>query len=75
MHSLETHGWSDFKGGREEGANVYSYCNSIMQALYYSVPFREHVVSYPPHSPYDTPNGHPQIVVPIRAPIQQNGAV
>jgi len=75
MHSLETHGWSDFKCGREEGANVYSYCNSIMQALYYSVPFREHVVSYPPHSPYDTPNGHPQIVVPIRAPIQQNGAV
>ena len=55
-------------------ANVLSYCNSIMQALYYSVPFREHVVSYPPHSPYDTPNGHPQIVVPIRAPIQQNGA-
>jgi ubiquitin carboxyl-terminal hydrolase 9/13 len=35
-----------------------SYCNSIVQALYYSVPFREHVVKYPPHSPSDTPNGH-----------------
>ena len=50
-----------------------SYCNSIVQALYYSVPFREHVVKYPPHSPLDTPNGHPKIIVPIRAP-QQNGA-
>lgn len=52
-----------------------SYCNSIVQALYYSVPFREHVVRYPPHSPSDTPNGLPKIVVPIRAPIQNGGAV
>lgn len=52
-----------------------SYCNSIVQALYYSVPFREHVVKYPPHSPYDTPNGRPTIVTPIRAPIQNGSAV
>lgn len=55
--------------------NKYSYCNSIVQALYYSVPFREHVVKYPPHSPLDTPNGHPTIVTPIRAPIQNGGAL
>lgn len=54
---------------------LLSYCNSILQALYYSVPFREHVVRYPPHSPSDTPNGRPQIVVPIRAPVQNGGAV
>lgn len=46
-----------------------------MQALYYSVPFREHVVRYPPHSPHDTPNGYPKIVTPVRAPIQNGGAV
>lgn len=47
------------KGDEQEGhANSYSYCNSILQALYYSVPFREHVVKYPPHSPHDTPNGN-----------------
>jgi ubiquitin carboxyl-terminal hydrolase 9/13 len=46
-----------------------------VQALYYSVPFREHVVRYPPHSPLDTPNGHPKIVTPIRAPIQNGGAL
>lgn len=45
----------------------YSYCNSIVQALYYSVPFREHVVKYPPHSPRDTPNGQPQKTAQIRA--------
>lgn len=50
-----------------------SYANSILQALYYSVPFRENVVKYPPHSPSDTPNGHlPKLIVPTRAP-QPNG--
>jgi ubiquitin carboxyl-terminal hydrolase 9/13 len=44
-----------------------SYCNSIVQALYYSVPFREHVVKYPPHSPHDSPNGHPQKTAQTRA--------
>lgn len=31
------------------------------------MPFREHVVKYPPHSPHDTPNGQPpKIQVPTR---------
>lgn len=29
-----------------------SYCNSILQCLYYSVPFREQVISYPKPTPY-----------------------
>lgn len=54
----------------------HSYCNSIVQALYYSRPFRENVLRYPPHSPLDTPNGtHPKIVTPIRAPVQNGAAV
>jgi ubiquitin carboxyl-terminal hydrolase 9/13 len=32
------------------------------------------VVKYPPHSPHDTPNGHPTIVTPIRV-IQNSGAL
>ncbi|KAE8442704.1 hypothetical protein EG329_002949 [Mollisiaceae sp. DMI_Dod_QoI] len=63
---------SDKFFGLENFGNT-CYCNSIVQALYYSLPFREHVVRYPPHSPLDTPNGYPKIVTPIRAPIQQNG--
>ena len=39
------------------------------------MPFREHVVKYPPHSPSDTPSGQPKIVVPIRAPVQNGGAI
>lgn len=65
---------SDKFFGLENFGNT-CYCNSIVQALYYSVPFRENVVKYPPHSPYDTPNGQPKIVVPIRAPVQNGGAV
>ncbi|KUJ23985.1 cysteine proteinase [Mollisia scopiformis] len=65
---------SDKFFGLENFGNT-CYCNSIVQALYYSVPFREHVVRYPPHSPLDTPNGYPKIVTPIRAPIQNGGAV
>ncbi|TAQ89689.1 hypothetical protein B7494_g1965 [Chlorociboria aeruginascens] len=62
---------SDKFFGLENFGNT-CYCNSIVQALYYSIPFREHVVTYPPHSPLDTPNGHPpKIAVPVRQP---NGA-
>lgn len=42
---------------------IHSYCNSIVQALYYSIPFREHVLQYPPHSPHDTPNANPKPVI------------
>jgi ubiquitin carboxyl-terminal hydrolase 9/13 len=31
-------------------AYLPSYCNSILQCLYYSVPFREHVLNYPKRS-------------------------
>ena len=31
-----------------------SYCNSILQCLYYSVPFREQVISYPRRSPLES---------------------
>ena len=31
-----------------------SYCNSIIQSLYYSVPFRENIISYPQRSPPDS---------------------
>lgn len=45
-----------------------------MQALYYSIPFRENVVTYPPHSPADTPNGHDPIIQPPIRQLPQNGA-
>lgn len=64
---------SDKFFGLENFGNT-CYANSILQALYYSVPFRENVVKYPPHSPSDTPNGElPKLIVPTRAP-QPNGA-
>jgi ubiquitin carboxyl-terminal hydrolase 9/13 len=31
-------------------SDLSSYCNSILQCLYYSVPFREHVLNYPKRS-------------------------
>lgn len=33
-----------------------SYCNSIIQCLYYSVPFREQVINFPARSPQETLN-------------------
>ena len=33
-----------------------SYCNSILQCLYYSVPFREQVINYPKRSPLESVN-------------------
>jgi ubiquitin carboxyl-terminal hydrolase 9/13 len=36
-------------------ANIlHSYCNSIVQCLYYSVPFREQVINFPTRAPHDT---------------------
>lgn len=55
-------------------SNPHSYCNSILQCLYYSVPFRDHVLSYPRRS---TPESvaHAQANAPPRIPPnQQNGA-
>jgi ubiquitin carboxyl-terminal hydrolase 9/13 len=46
------------------------YCNSIVQALFYSDFFRDNVINYPPHSPSDTPNGiRPKVNVAIRPPM------
>ncbi|KFY40823.1 hypothetical protein V494_03298 [Pseudogymnoascus sp. VKM F-4513 (FW-928)] len=53
---------SDKFFGMENFGNT-CYCNSIVQALYYSIPFREHVLQYPPHSPHDTPNANPKPVI------------
>ncbi|KAL3419031.1 ubiquitin carboxyl-terminal hydrolase creB [Phlyctema vagabunda] len=64
---------SDKFFGMENFGNT-CYCNSVIQALYYSRPFREHVVQYPPHSPHDTPNGQPSVNnPPIR--VVNGGAV
>lgn len=50
-----------------------SYCNSIVQALYYSEAFRQNVVNYPPYTPADTPNGKlPKVNVTIRPPMNPN---
>ncbi|RCI11268.1 hypothetical protein L249_7229 [Ophiocordyceps polyrhachis-furcata BCC 54312] len=50
-----------------------SYCNSIVQALFYSDLFRDHVIKYPPYSPSDTPNGaRPRVNVTIRSPMGAN---
>lgn len=49
------------------------YCNSIVQALFYSDLFRDNVINYPPHSPANTPNGtRPRVNVSIRPPMNPN---
>ncbi|KAK4181308.1 hypothetical protein QBC36DRAFT_107332 [Triangularia setosa] len=63
---------SDKFFGLENFGNT-CYCNSILQALYYSEPFRENVVNYPLLPPNGDPNGTPNKVnVTIREPIQPN---
>ncbi|KAA8627981.1 hypothetical protein SMACR_04644 [Sordaria macrospora] len=64
---------------REDGSDKYfglenktSYCNSILQALYYSEPFRENVVNYPPlNNPSEGTTN--KVKVSIRPPVQVNG--
>ncbi|MCJ1477580.1 hypothetical protein MMC13_006253 [Lambiella insularis] len=55
---------SDKFFGMENFGNT-CYCNSILQCLYYSVPFREQVINYPKRSPLDsinlTPAGLPRL--------------
>ncbi|KAI0842947.1 cysteine proteinase [Hypoxylon sp. FL0890] len=64
---------SDKFFGMENFGNT-CYCNSIVQALYYTAPFREQVLKFPPLSPSNTPNGNrPRVNVQIRAPVT-NGA-
>ncbi|KAH9902308.1 cysteine proteinase [Xylariomycetidae sp. FL2044] len=59
---------SDKFFGMENFGNT-CYCNSIVQAFYYTIPFREQVLNFPPLSPTGTPNGNrPKVNVQIRAP-------
>ncbi|KAI4119044.1 MAG: hypothetical protein LQ345_001015 [Seirophora villosa] len=55
---------SDKFFGMENFGNT-CYCNSILQCLYYSVPFREQVLNYPTRSSPDSillaPNGLPRL--------------
>ena len=44
------------RSGTRNLLEATSYCNSILQCLYYSAPFREQVVSYPTRSPLDLVN-------------------
>ncbi|KAL1984117.1 hypothetical protein VTN96DRAFT_9617 [Rasamsonia emersonii] len=44
---------SDKFFGMENYGNT-CYCNSILQCLYYSVPFRESVINYPKRTPIET---------------------
>lgn len=46
----------------------------MVQALYYTTVFREHVLNYPPLSPSETPEGYkPKVNVVVRAPQAENG--
>ncbi|QPC66983.1 hypothetical protein HYE67_009214 [Fusarium culmorum] len=45
-----------------------SYCNSIVQALFYSESFRNNVVNYPPISPTETNGSRPKVPITIRPP-------
>ncbi|KAK4136717.1 cysteine proteinase [Trichocladium antarcticum] len=67
---------SDKFFGLENFGNT-CYCNSIVQALYHSDHFREHVVNYPLPSPWDEPNrAGTKVHVTIRPPpTQANGNV
>ena len=51
-----------------------SYCNSILQCLYYSVPFRENVLAYPHRSTLDSIALSQKNAPPRQPPSQQNGA-
>ncbi|KAI1637940.1 hypothetical protein F4809DRAFT_284816 [Biscogniauxia mediterranea] len=58
---------SDKFFGMENFGNT-CYCNSILQALFYTVAFREQVLKFPPLSPSDTPQGNrPKVNVQLRA--------
>ena len=65
---------SDKFWGLENFGNT-CYANSILQCLYYTVPFREKMLNFPHRSPHDSvttlPNGEPRLAPLAPAP---NGA-
>ncbi|KIX01726.1 uncharacterized protein Z518_09452 [Rhinocladiella mackenziei CBS 650.93] len=63
---------SDKFFGMENFGNT-CYCNSILQCLYYSVPFRENVLSYPRRSTLESVTRAQANAPPRRPPNQQNG--
>ncbi|KAL7942243.1 deubiquinating enzyme [Trichoderma barbatum] len=66
--SLREDGTDKFFGFENFGNTCY--CNSIVQALFYSDLFRESVINYPSLSPSDTPNGNrPKVNVTLRPPM------
>ena len=66
---------SDKFWGLENFGNT-CYANSILQCLYYTVPFREKVLNFPIRSPQTsiltTPDGHPRLVPLSQAPNAQS---
>ncbi|ORY66143.1 uncharacterized protein BCR38DRAFT_173778 [Pseudomassariella vexata] len=65
---------SDKYFGLENFGNT-CYCNSMVQALYYTTAFREHVLNYPLLTPADTPNEYkPKVNVVVRAPAENGSA-
>ncbi|KAF2736661.1 cysteine proteinase [Polyplosphaeria fusca] len=55
---LRADGTDKFFGFENFGSTCY--CNSIIQCLYYSVPFREHVINFPTRSPPEALEKSPQ---------------
>ncbi|KAJ5544664.1 Peptidase C19 ubiquitin carboxyl-terminal hydrolase 2 [Penicillium sp. DV-2018c] len=52
MGAIRSDGSDKFYGMENYGNTCY--CNSILQCLYYSVPFREAVINYPQRTPLDS---------------------
>ncbi|PYH89391.1 putative ubiquitin carboxyl-terminal hydrolase creB [Aspergillus ellipticus CBS 707.79] len=51
---MENVSWSILRLSLVANDRSNSYCNSILQCLYYSVPFREAVINYPTRTPIES---------------------
>ena len=58
----------------EHADKSHSYCNSILQCLYYSVPFRENVLNFPKRSTPDVVTAAAAKATPRPPPVQPNNA-
>lgn len=60
---------------RNSATKDHSYCNSVLQCLYYSGPFRENILAYPKRSLADEVSAAQKTATPRPPPnSQQNGA-